>query len=440
MDKFVVEGQHPLTGPLTVSGSKNTALPLMAAAVLAEGATTITHVPDLRDVHTFSDVIRVAGADVAFDADAGTLALDCTTIDRAEAPYELVKKMRASFYMLGALLSRCGTARVSLPGGCAWGPRPVDLHIKGMEAFGAAINLDGGYVVAEAPGGRLPGGSFRMEPSSVGATINLLLGAVLAAGPSRIQNAAQEPDVVAFGEALRQMGAQIDGLGTRTIEIQGVDALQPRTLRNTPDRIELGTFMIAAAIAGTPGEAVRIVDGEHRHLGHDFKDKFEATGATAVYSDDEILVTPPEALQPVSITTATYPGFPTDLQAQWTVLLACADGTATVTDTIYTDRFKHVPELARLGARLRVEGNTVTVEGGHRLSGATVMSTDLRASVSLVLAGMVAEGTTDVLRVYHLDRGYEHLETKLTDAGAVVRRERYDEFATPEALRTPAEG
>jgi UDP-N-acetylglucosamine 1-carboxyvinyltransferase len=440
MDKFVVEGQHTLTGPLEVSGSKNTALPLMAAAVLAEGASTITHVPDLRDVHTFSDVIRVSGAAVDFDAAAGTLSIDASTIDRAEAPYELVKKMRASFYMLGALLGRCGQARVSLPGGCAWGPRPVDLHIKGMKAFGANIELDEGYVVAEAPGGRLAGGTFRMEPSSVGATINLLLGAVLAEGPSRIENAAQEPDVVAFGEALRSMGAQIDGLGTRTIEIQGVDRLEPRTLRNTPDRIELGTYMIAAAIAGAPGEAVRIMEGDHRHLGQNFKDKFEATGATAVYSDDEILVTPPETLQPVSITTETYPGFPTDLQAQWTVLLACADGTATVTDTIYTDRFKHVPELQRLGVQARVEGNTVTVEGGHRLTGATVMSTDLRASVSLVLAGMVAEGTTDVLRVYHLDRGYEHLEEKLSAAGAVVRREAYDEFASPEALRASVEG
>jgi UDP-N-acetylglucosamine 1-carboxyvinyltransferase len=435
MDKFVVEGQHPLAGPLPVSGSKNAALPLMAGAVLAPGVTTLRQVPDLRDIHTFSDVIRVAGADVTFDLDASTLTLDCTRIDRAEAPYELVKKMRASFYMLGALLGRCGRARVSLPGGCAWGPRPVDLHLKGLEAFGASIALDEGYVVAEAPGGRLPGGAFRMEPSSVGATINLLLGAVLAEGPSRIDNAAQEPDAVAFGRALQQMGAQIDGLGTRTIEVQGVDALHPIDVRNTPDRIEMGTFMIAAAIAGTPGEAVRITDGHHPHLGDDFKATFAATGVEVTYDDDLVTVTPPDALRPVSIETATYPGFPTDLQAQWTVLLACADGEATVTDTIYTDRFKHVPELQRLGLDARVDGPTVTVRGGRPLTGATVMSTDLRASVSLVLAGMIAKGTTDVLRVYHLDRGYEHLEDKLSAAGAAVRRATYDEFATPDALR-----
>lgn len=432
MDKLVITGQQPLRGSLAVSGSKNTALPLMAATLLAEGTTTIENVPSLRDVHTFSHVLRISGAEVDFDTEAHRLQVDASRINYPEAPYELVKKMRASFYMLGALVGRCGRARVSMPGGCAWGPRPVDLHIKGMQAFGADIELDEGYVVATTPNGRLDGGSFRLEPSSVGATINLLLGAVTARGGSRIENAAMEPDVVAFGEALQAMGAQIDGLGTRTIEVQGVDGLTPITYRNTPDRIELGTFMIAAALAGEPGDPITITQGAHEHLGHAFKEAFAETGAHVEYAPDVVTVAAPETLNPVSITTGVYPGFPTDLQAQWTVLLACAEGTATVTDTIYDDRFKHIPELQRLGVDVSVKGNTATVHGGQPIKGAKVMSTDLRASVSLVLAGMVAEGETHVLRIYHLDRGYEDLQGKLSAAGIAIRREAYDEFAEPE--------
>ena len=432
MDKLVIQGGQPLRGPLVVGGSKNTALPLMAAALLADGTTRITNVPNLRDVRTFSNVIRIAGPSVAFDDDAHTLSIDATTVDHPVAPYELVKKMRASFYMLGALVGRVGTAKVSLPGGCAWGPRPVDLHLKGMKAFGASIDLEGGYVLAEAPRGRLDGGIFRMEPSSVGATINLLLGAVTARGGSRIENAAQEPDVVAFGTTLQQMGAQIDGLGTRTIEVQGVDGLNPVTVRNTPDRIELGTYILMALTAGEPGTPVSIQNGDHEDLGYAFKDALAETGASIDYADDAVTVVPPETIPAVSITTGTYPGFPTDLQAQWTVLLMASEGVGAVTDTIYDDRFKHVPELQRLGADISVTGNTATVRGGTPLKGAKVMSTDLRASVSLVMAGMIAEGTTDVLRVYHLDRGYENLEGKLQDAGIAIEREPYDEFAEPE--------
>ena len=429
MDKLVVNGGAPLTGPLTVGGSKNTALPLMAATLLADGPSKITNVPDLRDVRTFSNVIRVAGPAVTFDAEANTLAIDASTVNHPVAPYDLVKKMRASFYMLGALMGRKGEAKVSLPGGCAWGPRPVDLHIEGMKEFGAEIELEEGYVVASAPGGRLAGGSFRLEPSSVGATINLLLGAVRAEGPSRIENAAMEPDVVAFGRALQDMGAQIDGLGTRTIEIQGVDTLSPISVRNTPDRIELGTFMLMAATAGEPGQPVEIKRGTHEHLGQDFKDRLAETGVDVEYEDERVTVTRPDRIAPVSIETAPYPGFPTDLQAQWTVLLATADGTATVTDTIYDDRFKHVPELQRLGIDISVDGNAATVQGGNPIKGAQVMSTDLRASVSLVMAGMIAEGTTHVLRVYHLDRGYEDLEGKLQRAGIDIWRDEYEELS-----------
>lgn len=432
MDKLVVHGGSPLHGPLTVSGSKNTALPLMAATLLADGPSTITNVPDLRDVRTFSKVIEVSGPSVTFDPAANTLSVDATTLQKPVAPYELVKQMRASFYMLGALMGRCGQAKVSMPGGCAWGPRPVDLHIKGMKAFGAEVELEDGYVLASAPNGHLDGGTFRLEPTSVGATINLLLAAVTAQGGSCIENAAMEPDVVAFGRALQEMGAQIDGLGSRTIEIQGVDRLNTGTFRNPPDRIELGTFMLMAAIAAPPGEPIEIRKGTHEHLGYDFKERFAETGIDVSYREETVTVTRPGSLRPVSIETGPYPKFPTDLQAQWTVLLGSTDGTASVTDTIYEDRFKHVPELQRLGMTIEVDGNTATVHGGSPLSGAKVMSTDLRAGVSLVMAGMIAEGTTHVLRVYHLDRGYENLEDKLQGAGIDIHREEYDEFSEPD--------
>ena len=436
MDKLVLEGGNKLQGSLTVGGSKNTALPLMSAALLAEGTTSLYNVPNLRDVTTFAHVLRVAGASVQFDPDINTMRINASDIDFPEAPYDLVKKMRASFYMLGALLGRCGQARVSMPGGCSWGPRPVDLHIKGMEAFGADIELDQGYVVAHTPNGHRPGGSFRLEPSSVGATINLLLAAVRAKGPSRIENAAQEPDVVVFGRALQQMGAQIDGLGTDTIEVQGVDQLHPIDFRNCADRIELGTYMILAAIAGKPGEAVRLNGSGPEFLGEAFEDAFRQTGAKFSTGGEDgkqyIEVIPPEELQPVSVETSPYPGFPTDLQAQWTVLLSQTSGEAEVVDTIYKDRFKHIPELRRMGLMAIIEHGKVTIYGGTPLKGAEVMSTDLRASVSLVMAGIVAEGRTDVLRVYHLDRGYEELERKLSNAGINIWREQYDEFSEPE--------
>lgn len=403
----------------------------MAGAILAPGKSIISNVPDLRDIATFARVIRVTGTDVEVDKAAGTVSIDASVIEDTVAPYELVKRMRASFYMLGVLLGRCGKAKVSLPGGCAWGPRPVDLHIKGMEAMGAQIHLEQGYVIAEAPGGRMAGGIVKLEPSSVGATINLLLAAVTASGGSRIENAAREPDVVVFGEALAAMGAHIEGLGTSTVEIEGVDALRPTDIANCPDRIELGTFMIAAALCGDPAVPVRIFGGDASHLGEAFIDAFRATGAGLEIADDYIDVTAPSQLNSVSITTGIYPGFPTDLQAQWTILLSQAEGNGKVIDTVYHDRFKHIPELQRMGLNAIVVGNEVVVQGSSELTGAQVMSTDLRASVSLVLAGMVAKGTTDVLRIYHLDRGYDHLESKLSKAGIDITRETYDEFASP---------
>lgn len=425
----MIQGEQRLRGSLPVSASKNAALPLMAAAILPHGITYLDQIPELRDITTFSHVIRITGASV--ERKNRGLEIDATRIGFPESPYDLVKKMRASFYMLGALIGRCGKARVSLPGGCAWGPRPVNLHLEGLKALGAEIDLDEGYVVAKVPREGLPGGSYRFEPSSVGATVNLLLAASLGRGESRIENAAIEPDVIVFCEMLKAMGAKLDGIGTRTIEIQGVPELYPVNFGNCPDRIELGTFMIAAAIAGIPGESIRLTHAHPEHLGEQFLEAFLGTGAACTIEDHSVIITPPEAIKPVSITTAIYPGFPTDLQAQWTVLLACAKGRATVTDQVYGDRFNHIPELARMGLQAHVHGNQVTVHGGKQLTGTRVMSTDLRASVSLVLAAMVAKGTTHVGRIYHLDRGYEHLESKLSKCGIDIRREKYDEFASP---------
>ena len=436
MEKLVINGGHSLEGTLTVGGSKNTALPLMAAALLADGESTFYNMPVLRDVHTFGHVLRITGCNVVYKPDDDpstpeTMTIDATNIHYPEAPYELVKKMRASFYMLGALMGRCGSARVSLPGGCAWGPRPVDLHMDGIRALGAELELEQGYVIAKAPSGGLPGGTFRLEPSSVGATINIMLAAVTANGGSSIENAAREPDVVVFGEALQEMGAKIHGLGSPTIEIEGVDQLNPITFTNCADRIEIGTYMILAAMCGKPDTPVHLEYATDRHLGEDFKEAFRETGADFDVQDDSLYVTAPEELKPVSIETGVYPGFPTDLQAQWTVMLTQAPGQATVTDNIYTDRFAHIPELQRLDAQLDVKGNSVTVRGGNGLKGARVMSTDLRASVSLVMAGIAAEGSTEVLRVYHLDRGYEDLEGKLSGAGIPIHREEYEEFQEP---------
>ncbi len=434
MDKLVIHGGRPLRGALHVGGSKNTALPLMAAAVLAEGVTTLDNIPVLQDVFTFSNVLRVTGCHVEFDpdADASTpdrMVIDASRVGFPEAPYELVSKMRASFYMLGALLGRCGRARVSLPGGCAWGPRPVDLHLQAMTALGASIQEEEGYIIAKAPKGGLRGGKIRFEPSSVGATVNMLLAAATAKGETRIENAAAEPDVVVFGEMLRAMGAQIDGLGTDTITLQGVDALKAVNFRNCPDRIELGTYMIAAAMAAAPGDTVRLTGAEPAHLGDAFVDAFRATGVPFEMGPDWVDVTGVESIKAVSVESTPYPGFPTDLQAQWSVMMAQADGPSTITDSIYADRFKHVPELRRMGIRATEEGSHVTMEGkgSKPIQGTHVMSTDLRASVSLVLAGMVAEGETHVLRVYHLDRGYERLETKLAAAGIAIHREQYSE-------------
>ncbi|REL24307.1 UDP-N-acetylglucosamine 1-carboxyvinyltransferase [Rhodohalobacter sp. SW132] len=419
MDKFIIEGPAPLQGSIPISGSKNAALPLMAAAILGDSPSSISLVPKLKDIYTFNNVIRVTGTAVDFNEDENRLTIDPSNLGFPEAPYDLVRKMRASFYMLGALMGRTGDAKVSLPGGCAWGPRPVDLHLKGMEAMGAEITLEKGYVFGSFPGDSVPGGEYTLEPSSVGATVNLILAAVRRADKFVIHNAAKEPDVVLLCSMLTKMGANIEGAGTGTITIKKADALKGVEFSNDPDRIETGTFMIAAAMH--PDSEITLTGCKPEDLGS-FPKTLSKTGASVQINGSEIKVKAPDTIKPVSVTTKIYPGFPTDLQAQWATLMTQADGESTVTETIYFDRFSYVPELKRLGASISLEKNRATINGGKKLSGTSVMSTDLRASVSLVLAAMVANGQSEVLRIYHLDRGYEDLEQKLSGLGASVTR------------------
>lgn len=391
----------------------------MAAALLTDGETTIENIPGLNDILTFNNVMRVTGARIDYDQKAQTLNINPDNLYYPEAPYELVRKMRASFYMLGALLGKVGKAKVSLPGGCAWGPRPVDLHIEGLKAFGADIRLDKGYVVASVPDGGLPGGTYTLNPSSVGATVNLLLASVRGKGTCIIKNAAKEPDVVQLCDFLQKMGADIEGKGTSKLVVKGVSKLNGVTFRNASDRIETGTYMLLAAMH--PESDITLKNTNPEDLG-EFAVWFKKTGATYEIDGRDMKIISPEKVKPVSVITEIYPGFPTDLQAQWAILMAMAEGEAHITDTIYPDRFSYIPELARLGADVSVKNNSAVITGGQQLTGTSIMSTDLRASVSLVMAAMYAEGTSEVLRVYHLDRGYEGLEHKLNKVGARIKR------------------
>ena len=415
MDALVIRGGARLNGTVRVSGAKNAALPLMAATILAPGEHVLENCPSLMDTRTMARVLEHLGAKVRFEDHA--CRIDTTSVRSAEAPYELVKTMRASIYVLGPLLARCGEVRVSLPGGCAWGPRPVDLHIKAMEKLGADVSIEQGYIVAKAPRG-LSGCHFRFELVSVGATGNLLMAAVLAKGETVIENAALEPDITQLAEYLFQLGAEIEGIGTTTLRIRGVDKLSPGRVRIVPDRIEAATFVAAGAIAGGPlrVEGVKLEDCEAAVR------KIEETGAEIVIDGDVITVDRRSRPRAVDVTTAPFPGFATDMQAQVMALLAIADGTSTITDTIYHDRFTHVPELVRLGADIRLDRNSAVIRGVERLSGCPVMATDLRASAALVLAALVARGETRISRIYHLDRGYERLDEKLAAAGAQITR------------------
>lgn len=414
MDKFIIHGGKKLKGTVSVSGAKNAALALMPATLLASGKYRFDNVPDLRDVSTMGKLLQTMG--VTVERAEQTLYLNTFRVNKFEAPYEQVKKMRASIYVLGPLVSRYGHAKVSLPGGCAWGPRPVNLHIEGIKKLGANVEFDQGYIIAKAK--RLKGAKIVFDVSSVGATGNVMMAAVLAKGTTVIENAAMEPEIVALAEFLNKMGARIGGVGTTRIEIDGVDALHPHDETMIPDRIEAGTLLIAAAMTRS---TITLSGCEPSHLTA-LLGKLEETGASITTEHQCITINGSKAKKPVDVTTAVYPGFPTDLQAQWIALMTIARGSSVVTDTIFFDRFKHVPELIRLGANIEIQRNTAVIKGVKNLVGATVMSTDLRASASLVLAGLVAKGKTEVLRVYHLDRGYESMEKKLQSLGAAIRR------------------
>ncbi|HDS1201458.1 UDP-N-acetylglucosamine 1-carboxyvinyltransferase [Shewanella algae] len=417
MDKLKIQASGALAGNVVISGAKNAALPILMAGVLAESEFLVSNVPNLRDVSTSCKLLRCLGADVT-ELGQGQIHIDASGINEFCAPYDLVKTMRASILILGPLLARFGKADVSLPGGCAIGARPVNLHLHGLELMGAKIEVDEGYIKARVDG-RLKGAHIFMDMVSVGATENLLMAAALADGETVIENAAREPEVVDLAKCLIAMGAKIEGAGTATIRIQGVEKLNGCRYRVMPDRIETGSFLVAAAV--TRGR-IRCLDADPGSL-EAVLAKLEDAGAEILTGSDWIaLDMKGKRPKSVNIKTLPYPGFPTDMQAQFCVLNALAEGTGTITETIFENRFMHVPELNRMGANMELEGNTCIIHGIEQLNGAQVMATDLRASASLVIAGLMAEGTTVVDRIYHLDRGYEHIEDKFKGLGGSVER------------------
>ncbi len=414
MDKLLIEGGARLHGEIAISGAKNAALPILCAALLSAEPVTFTNVPRLNDIDTLLALLGQMGVKVA--REGHTVTLDAGGLDNPVAPYEMVKTMRASILVLGPLVARCGEARVSLPGGCAIGARPVDQHIKGLQAMGAEVRVEHGYVHATVP--RLKGARLFTDMVTVTGTENLMMAATLAAGETVIENAAREPEVVDLANCLVAMGAQISGAGSDVIRIRGVDRLHGATHRIMPDRIETGTYLCAAAVTG--GE-VRLTGTSSCYLDA-VVDKLMDAGCEIVSERDAIRLKAPARLGAVSLRTAPYPAFPTDMQAQFMAINCVADGVAMIRETIFENRFMHAVELQRLGADIRIDGNTAVVQGVAKLEGATVMATDLRASASLVVAGLVAEGETTIERIYHLDRGYERLEAKLAALGAKVRR------------------
>ncbi len=426
MDRIRIVGGNPLNGTIAVSGAKNAALPLMISSLLTPETLTLKNVPNLADVNMLSRILRNHGVDLAVDgkrpgngSQAGeTFHLTAREIVDTTAPYEMVSRMRASFWVLGPLIARCGVARVSLPGGCAIGTRPVDYHLEGLRALGAEIDIEAGYVNARAPKG-LTGNRIVFEGVSVGATHNVLMAAVLAKGESVIENAACEPEVGDLADCLKAMGAKIDGIGTSTLTIQGVDRLEAARHTVLPDRIETGTFAMAVAAAGG---SVLLEGARAEHLTAAI-DVLRTAGVTIRETNRGIQVSRTnEKLQPIEVETQPFPGFPTDLQAQLMALMTTASGTSTIRETIFENRFMHVQELARLGAEITLSGDTATVTGRPGLTGAQVMATDLRASVSLVIGGLIADGETTISRVYHLDRGFERIEEKLSNCGARIDR------------------
>lgn len=415
MDRFIIQGGSPLKGTIHVSGAKNAILPIMAASLLAPGKSVLSNVPNLIDLKTMAHLMRIIGARV--ETSEGKMHIDSTDVCYSEAPYELVSKMRASIYVMGPLLARLGEARVSFPGGCAIGTRPVDLHLKAIEKLGAEVNLEHGYIHAKAK--KLKGAVIHFEKSSVGATINTLMACVTAKGETELLNAAMEPEVNSTIDFLNQMGAKISGKGTTHLVIKGVDELFPVGMEMISDRIEAGTFIIAGAMSSEP---LTVANCQPHHL-DDLIDKLRSAGCELLIEETSITVHPPKKIKSVNITTLPYPGFPTDLQAQFMVLMALADGVSHITETIFPDRFMHVAELNRLQADISLNLNIATVKGVKGFGGAEIMATDLRASAALVLAGIKAQGETIINRIYHIDRGYDRIEEKLNAVGAHIIRD-----------------
>lgn len=427
MDRIKVTGGNPLHGIIPISGAKNAALPLMIASLLTSDTLTLENVPHLADVEQLVRILGNHGVDISVNGRresqgetySRTIHFTCRTIVDTTAPYDLVSKMRASFWVIGPLLAREGKARVSLPGGCAIGTRPVDLFIEGLEALGATMEIDSGYINATAPKGGLMGAAYTFPKVSVGATHVMLMAATLAQGTTVLHNAAREPEVIDLAQCLTAMGAKIEGAGTSTITIEGVTSLSGARHRVLPDRIETGTYAMAVAMAG--GDVV--LEGTRASLLDNALETLRLAGATITETETGLrVVRNGGGIHPVDVVTEPFPGFPTDLQAQFMALMTRAQGVSHITETIFENRFMHVQELARLGAKISLSGQMARIEGVPRLKGAPVMATDLRASVSLVIAGLVAEGETIVSRVYHLDRGFERLEEKLTRCGAQVER------------------
>jgi UDP-N-acetylglucosamine 1-carboxyvinyltransferase len=419
VDKIVVQGGRRLQGEVSVSGSKNAALPLLISSLLTAEACVYRNIPHLADIRTTLRLLNGLGVTVdreAWDAGSAELTLRGDRVNHFEAPYDLVKTMRASFLVLGPLVARFGQARVSAPGGCAIGMRPINLHLKGLAEMGAAIEQVHGYVEAKAK--KLKGAKILLDVPSVGATENLIMAATLAEGTTVIENAAREPEIEDLATALNNMGAKVDGAGRDVVHIEGVDALHGLTHRVIPDRIEAGSFVIAGALIG--GD-VRVTGARPEHL-EAFLIKLKEAGVMLETDANSVRVRGNGKIKSVDVTTLPYPGFPTDLQAQMMVLMSVANGVSVITETIFENRFMHALELDRMGTDIRLEGNRAVVRGVRELSGAPVMATDLRASVSLILAGLVANGTTEVARVYHLDRGYEQIERKLSKLGAGIQR------------------
>lgn len=423
MDRIIIRGGNRLAGRIPVSGAKNAALTLMPCALLTDEPLTLRNLPRLADVDGFGHLLNQLGVSTmvegAHPSDFGrVMTMRAQRLTSTIAPYDIVRKMRASILVLGPLLARAGEATVSLPGGCAIGNRPIDLHLKALEALGAEIELAAGYVKATAPGGRLAGGRYTFPIVSVGATENAIMAAVLGKGTSILDNAAREPEIVDLCNCLLAMGARITGVGGETLTIEGVDRLHGATYRVMPDRIEAGSYACAAAITGGDLELVGAAAGDMRAT----LAALTEAGVTVEEYRDSVRIAAPGGMRPLTLSTAPYPGFATDMQAQFMSMLTQADGASLLTETIFENRYMHVPELARMGADIQVTGRSAVVRGVTKLVGAQVMATDLRASMSLIIAGLVADGETEVSRIYHLDRGYERLEEKLQAVGADIER------------------